>query len=149
MKEKVAHIPSTSIKNQPDIDLEDKETVEQFAKELDDYVTSIGQIDKAITPEKAGRLQAAINAKSSELVRESTRQNFQSTRPKGVHHRYKDGFSPSFRILQESLHAYVNLGRALNRFAKKTHTATTRLKEIHRIYPRWKKIYDKHYSHST
>ena len=105
---------------------------------------SLGQIDESITPDEAARTQAAIYAKSSEIVRGSTKVNFQSTRPRGLNHRYKDGFSPTFRILQESLHAYVNLGRALRRLAKKTHTAAHRLKEIHGIYPRWKRIYDKY-----
>lgn len=42
MPEIVTHKPSASIRNQPDIDLEDSETISQFLKELDAY---IGQLE--------------------------------------------------------------------------------------------------------
>lgn len=38
------------------------------------------------------------------------------------------------------------IGRVLNRLARKTHTATTRLKELYKIYPRWKRVYNKYSS---
>lgn len=98
-----------------------------------------------MNPEKAGCIQAAIFAKSAQIVKELHKPKYQRTRPTGIHHRYKDGFSPNFRILQESLHSYINLGRVLNRLAKKTHTAAIRLKELKKIYPRWKKTYDKYF----
>ena len=119
MKEKTVHIPSASIRNQPDLDLADKEAVIQYAKELDEYVSTLGEIEMNLTPKEAGCIQAAIFAKSAEIARGSTKLKFQATRPKGFQHRYKDGFSPTFRILQESLHSYINLGRVINRLAKK------------------------------
>jgi hypothetical protein len=144
MEEKLAHVPSASIRNQPDLDLDDKKAIIQYTKELDEYVSYIGEIGMHITPAEAGRIQAAIYAKSAEIARGSSTLKFQATRPKGFQHKYKDGFSPTFRILQESLHAYINLGRVINRLTKKTHTAVVRMKEMHKIYPRWKKVYDKY-----
>ena len=114
MIEKKTHVPSKSIRNQVDLDLDDLEAVTNFAKELDDYIETVGKIAEDITPQKAGCIQAAIFAKSAEIVRDNTKSKHQDNRPRGQHHRYKDGFSPTFRILQESLHAYINLGRVLN-----------------------------------
>ncbi len=141
MKEKTVHIRSTSIRNQPDLDLEDQETVIQYAKELDEYISTMRDVGMNITPEEASCIQAAIFAKSAQITRGRTKLKFQTTRLKGFQHRYQEGFPPTFRILQESLHAYINLGRVINHLAKKTHTAVVRLKEMQKIYPRWKKVY--------
>ena len=71
-----------------------------------------------MSADMAGCIQAAIFATSAAIAKKNTRPLFQALRPKGVTHRYKDGFSPDFRILQESLHAYINLGRVLRRLKK-------------------------------
>jgi hypothetical protein len=144
MPMQVDHESSPPIKNQPDIDMDDAKVIEDSAQELDQYIDAIGEISADITPEDAGCIQAAIFAKSAEIAKQYSRHTTQS-RPKGHRHRYKDGFSPTFRIMQESLHAYINLGRVINRLTKKSHTATSRLKELHKIYPRWRKIYDRYY----
>jgi hypothetical protein len=136
------------MRNDPDIDMDDSEAILNFGLEMDQYIDTLdsGVFDSNnISSETAGKIQAAIFAQSSLSARDYSNKNtFQSNRPTGYKQRYKDGFLPDFRVLQESLHAYINLGRVVNRLKKKSHTATVRLKELHRIYPRWGKVYDKY-----
>jgi hypothetical protein len=102
-----------------------------------------------ISPEEAGKIQAAIFAKSAEIAAEHSEQSsFQASRPQGRMHRYKDYFSPDFRILQESLHTYINIGRILDRLRKKKNTSILRLRELTRLYPKWRRVYNRYYNKS-
>ena len=85
MEERKETQASTSIRNKPDLNLENNKENELFGKELDEYVESLGDIKLGITPEEAGRIQAAIYAKSAEIAAEYSEQpSFQASRPKGA-----------------------------------------------------------------
>jgi hypothetical protein len=126
--------------------MNNSEENELFGIQLDQCVKSIGKLSESTTPEEAGGMQAAIYAKSAEIAADcSKQQSFQTTRPKGRMHRYKDCFSLDFRILQESLHTYVNLGRVIERLKKNKSTTISRLRELSRLYSKWRRVYNRYY----
>jgi hypothetical protein len=106
---------SDPIVNRPDIPGDDSSKVQTYSSQLEAYVTSLSldpHLISSLTPEQASQYQAAIMSTSSKLAQQSTSKPPRK-RPLGRGKRFKDGFSPDFRLLQLALHAYINLQRLL------------------------------------
>jgi hypothetical protein len=104
---------SPPIVNRPDLCSDDPTATQRYASALEHYVSPLSLDSDRIstlTPEQAGQYQAAIMSTSSKLAQQSTPKP-RHIRPVGYGKRFKNRFSPDFRLLQLSLYTYVNLQR--------------------------------------
>ncbi len=81
---------------------------------------------------------------SSKLAQKSTPQP-RPKRPSGHGKRFKDGFSPDFRLLQITLHTYVNLQRLHARSVRTDASRKCRRRELRRLWTIWWSTYQKYY----
>ncbi len=118
-----------------------------YTAALEQFVTGLDldpQRIATLTPTQASQFQAEIMSTSSKLAQQSNPKP-RPKRPSGHGKRFKDGFSPDFRLLQLTLHSYINLQRLHNRPRAAPSSLKYRRRELRKLWTRWLTAYQKYF----